>query len=70
MSAPNVCEMMHAIRGQPNRGVRDLQPRPRARMSALPGPFGPGFLPQAGNERLVGQIVTKLEPADELALRW
>ena len=39
---PNVCEMMRAIRGQPNRGLRDLSST-MARMSASLGPFGPGF---------------------------
>ena len=43
MSTPNVCEMMRAIRGQPNRGLRDLSST-MAWMSALLGPFGPGFL--------------------------
>ena len=42
MSIPNVCEMMRAIRGQPNRGLRDLSST-MARMSASSGPFGPGF---------------------------
>ena len=42
MSTPNVWEMMRAIRGQPNRGLRDLSSR-IASMSALLGPFGPGF---------------------------
>jgi hypothetical protein len=42
MSSPNVCEMMHAIRGQPNRELRDLSST-MARMSASLGPFGPGF---------------------------
>src|ERR1019366_2044534 len=42
MSTPNVCEMMRAIRGQPNRGLRDLSST-MAWMSASPGPFGPGF---------------------------
>jgi hypothetical protein len=35
--------MMHAIRGQPNRGLRDLSST-MAWMSASLGPFGPGFL--------------------------
>jgi hypothetical protein len=39
---PNVCEMMRAIRGQPNRGLRDLSST-MAWMSASLGPFGPGF---------------------------
>ena len=43
MSTPNVCEMMRAIRGQPNRGLRDLSST-MAWMSASLGPFGPGFL--------------------------
>ena len=42
MSTPNVCEMMRAIRGQPNRGLRDLSST-MAWMSASLGPFGPGF---------------------------
>src|SRR5215217_9300475 len=37
MSTPNVCEMMRAIRGQPNRGLRDLSST-MARMSASSGP--------------------------------
>ena len=40
---PNVCEMISAIREQPNRGLRDLSST-MARMSASSGPFGPGFL--------------------------
>src|SRR5216684_5203334 len=43
MSTPNVCEMMRAIRGQPNRGLRDLSST-MAWISASFGPFGPGFL--------------------------
>src|SRR6267143_2456745 len=43
MSTPNVCEMMCAIRGQPNRGLRDLSST-MALMSASLGPFGPAFL--------------------------
>jgi hypothetical protein len=43
MSTPKVCEMMRAIRGQPNRGLRDLSST-MAWMSASLGPFGPGFL--------------------------
>ena len=43
MSTPNVCEMMCAIRGQPNRGLRDLSST-MALMSASLGPFGPGVL--------------------------
>ena len=43
MSTPNVCAMMRAIRGQPNRGLRDLSST-MAWMSASPGPFGPGVL--------------------------
>jgi hypothetical protein len=42
MSIPNVCMMMSAIRGQPNRGLRDLSST-MARMRAASGPFGPGF---------------------------
>ena len=41
MLAPNVREMMRAIRGQPNRGFRDLSST-MAWMSAALGPFGPG----------------------------
>ena len=41
MLAPNVREMMRAIRGQPNRGFRDLSSTV-AWMSAALGPFGPG----------------------------
>jgi len=43
ISIPNVCEMMRAIRGQPNRGLRDLSST-MALMSVSSGPFGPGFL--------------------------
>ena len=39
---PKVCAMMRAIRGQPNRGLRDLSST-MAWMSASLGPFGPGF---------------------------
>ena len=42
MSTPNVREMMRAMRGQPNRGLRDLSST-MAWMSASLGPFGPGF---------------------------
>ena len=42
MSTPNVCEMMRAIRGQPNRGLRDWSST-MAWMSASLGPVGPGF---------------------------
>ncbi len=45
MSTPNVSEMMRAILGQPNRGLRDLSST-MAWMSAALGPFGPGFLGQ------------------------
>ena len=38
---PNVREMMRAIRGQPNRGLRDVSST-MAWMSASLGPFGPG----------------------------
>jgi len=38
---PNVCAMMCAIRGQPNRGLRYLSST-IAWMSASLGPFGPG----------------------------
>jgi hypothetical protein len=49
MSTPNVCEMMRAIRGQPNRGLRDLSST-MAWMSASLGPFGPAFLGQGLDE--------------------
>ena len=42
MSTPNVCEMMRAIRGQPNRGFRDLSST-MAWMSASHGSYGPNF---------------------------
>ena len=42
MTTPNVCEMMRAIRGQPNRGLRDLSST-MAWISASLGPFGPDF---------------------------
>ena len=42
MLTPNVRAMMRAIRGQPNRGFRDLSST-MAWMSASLGPFGPGF---------------------------
>ena len=42
MSIPNVWELMRAIRGQPNRGLRDFSST-MAWMSALSRPFGPGF---------------------------
>jgi hypothetical protein len=42
-SIPKVCEMMRALRGQPNRGVRDFSST-MARMSVLSGPFDPGFV--------------------------
>ena len=42
MSTPNVREMIRAIRGHPNRGLRDLSST-MARMRASLGPFGPGF---------------------------
>ena len=42
MLIPNVREMMRAIRGQPNRGLRDLSST-MAWMSASLGPCGPGF---------------------------
>src|SRR5712692_7569902 len=45
MSTPNVSEMMRAILGQPNRGLRDLSST-MAWMSAALGPFGPGFFGQ------------------------
>ena len=40
---PRDGEMMRAMRGQPNRGFRDLSST-IARMSASLGPFGPGVL--------------------------
>src|SRR5216684_4119281 len=43
MSTPNVCAMMRAIRGQPNRGLRDLSST-MAWMSAPLGPFRSGLL--------------------------
>ncbi len=43
MSIPNVSETMRAIRGQPNRGLRDLSST-MARMSASSGPFGPDLV--------------------------
>ena len=49
MSTPNVCEMMRAIRGHPNRGLRDLSST-LARMSASLGPVGPGFFGRALEE--------------------
>ncbi len=42
MSIPNVSETMRAIRGQPNRGLRDFSSTV-AWISASSGPFGPGF---------------------------
>src|SRR5262244_4151664 len=42
MSIPNVCEMMRAIRGQPNRGLGDVSST-MARMSVSSGPFGHAF---------------------------
>jgi hypothetical protein len=49
MSIANVCEMMRAIRGQPNRGLRDLSST-IARMTPSSGPFGPGFFEQGLEE--------------------
>jgi hypothetical protein len=49
MATPNVCEMISAIRGQPNRGLRDLSST-IAWISALLGPFGPGFLGRGVDE--------------------
>ena len=49
MSTPNVCEMMRAIRGHPNRGVRDVSST-MARMSDSLGPLGPGFFGRALEE--------------------
>ena len=43
MSIPIVCETMRAIRGQVNRGLRDLSAT-MARMRASSGPLGPGFV--------------------------
>ena len=45
MAIPHVCETRRAIRGQPNRGLRDLSSK-MAWMSAALGPFGPGFFGQ------------------------
>jgi hypothetical protein len=42
-SIPNVCEMIRASRGQPNRGLRDFSST-MAWMRASSGPFGQGFL--------------------------
>ena len=42
-------EMMRAIRGHPNRGLRDLSST-MARMSDSLGPFGPGFFGRALEE--------------------
>ena len=39
-SSPNVCETRRAIRGQPNRGLRDLSST-MARLRASSGPFDP-----------------------------
>ena len=47
--------MMRAIRGHPNRGLRDLSST-MARMSDSLGPFGPGFFGRAleeNNRRLL-----------------
>jgi hypothetical protein len=41
--------MMRAIRGQPNRGLRDLSST-MARMTPSSGPFGPGFFGQGLEE--------------------
>ena len=49
ISIPNIREMMCAIRGQPNRGLRDLSST-MAWMSASSGPFGPGFLEHGVDE--------------------
>ena len=49
MLAPNVREMMRALRGQPNRGFRDLSST-MAWMSASLGPFGPGCCGHALDE--------------------
>ena len=48
---PNVSEMMRAIRGQPNRGLRDLSST-MAWMSASLGPFGPGFFGRGVDENI------------------
>src|SRR5262245_66220772 len=61
MSIPNVCERMRAIRGQPNRGLRDLSST-MARMRASSGPFGPGFLrhgPDENSNRYLHQRLMK-----------
>ena len=50
MATQNVWEMISAIRGQPNRGLRDLSSR-MIWMSALLGPFGPGFLGHGVDEK-------------------
>jgi hypothetical protein len=42
MSTPNVCEMIRAIRGQPNRGWRDLS-SPMVWIRAALGLCGAGF---------------------------
>ena len=49
MSIPHVREMINAIRGQPNRGLRDLSST-MAWISASLGPFGPGFFGQRFDE--------------------
>jgi len=49
MSTPNVFEMICAIRGQPNRGLRDLSST-MAGTSASSGPFGPDFFGQDVDE--------------------
>jgi hypothetical protein len=49
MATPNVWEMISAIRGQPNRGLRDLSST-MAWMSAWLGPFGPDFLGRGVDE--------------------
>ena len=50
MSTPNVREMIRAIRGHPNRGLRDLSST-MARMRASLGPFGPGFFGVPAEEK-------------------
>ena len=56
MSTPTVCEMMRAIRGHPNRGLRELSST-LARMSDSLGPFGPGFFGRAPLAHWAGQQI-------------
>ena len=60
MSTPNVWQMMRAIRGQPNRGLRDLSST-MALMSASSGPFGPGFFGPGVDEKS-RRLATHLGP--------